>query len=216
MVKFKIWLENSEKDKVKELKSIWADTFRALGIEGLSDEDASQQSLSKITFNQRNTEKPNNFFRGKQATRKRLDNGQIFSRLEGLNDPEMKKNIEDTRRWLDTKNQEQTANASTTVSLLLQKLFGKEIFEKFIDADFPKVDDTKPAPKTETMPPKQNPVQQNQQQNSPESQPDNTQVDSGMDEPMAGMMGQQPQPSVNQNPQSPMPPKPAGAELGMF
>lgn len=213
-MRFKTWIKNEASvndDKERHLQDIWGDTFKALGIGGLSDEDAAQQSLSKITFNQRSSESPNSVFKGKQAVRKRLENGQIFSRLERLNNPEVKQNIQDVRKWLDTKD---SANASTTVSNLLEKLFGKETFQKFIDADFPKKDDVKA--QVPSQPPKQDltgpnaPAADNQ---GPLQQPP---VPPGP--PMAGMMGEQP-PSPDQtamNPAAGMPPKPAGAEMGLF
>jgi hypothetical protein len=214
MISFKTWLENAEIIDVKEqkeLQSIWADTFKALGIGGLSDEDAAQQSLSKITFNQRSGETQNNVFKGKRAASKRLENGQIFNRLEKLNDPDIKNNIEDVRKWLDTTDSEHAANASTTVSTLLQKLFGQETFQQFIDSDFPKFDSAKAEmppqpPKQDTGVPPEAPAPDNAGQNP--GQP-----------PMNGMMGDQPQANAAQQippVQNPMPPKPAGAEMGMF
>lgn len=216
MIRFKTWLETAQTDKREneELQRIWADTFKALGIGGLSDEDAAQQSLSKITFNSRSGESPNSTFKGKQAVSKRLENGQIFNRLEKLNSPEIKKNIEDARKWLDTRDPGHAANASTTVSTLLQKLFGQENFQRLIDADFPKIDTVKA--KVPAQPPKQDvtgpeaPAPDNQGQQPP-MQPG---------PPFVGMMGDQPpsmQPTNSPSPnRTPMPPKPAGAELGLF
>lgn len=210
-MKFKVWLENDEKQKQKNLQEIWADTFKALGVGGLSDEDAAQQSLSKITFNQRSPDNKGNVFKGKQAASKRL--GEIFNRLQQLNDPDIQKNVEETRKWLDTKD---SANASTTVSNLLQKMFGEENFQKLIDADFPKLDTAKAEvppqpPKQNTGVPPEAPAPDNSGQNQP-GQP-----------PMSGMMGEQPPPPAppttpNAPPQGmpPMPPKPAGAEMGLF
>lgn len=198
----------SERDK--ELQRIWADTFKALGVAGLSDEDAAQQSLSKITFNQRSPESQNSIFKGKQAVRKRLENGQIFSRLEKIGDPELKKNVEIARKWLDT---QEPSNASTTISSLLQKLFGDEYFQQFIDSDFPKVDQAKA--EVQPVPPKDNLTQDGP---SPDNSMDMSMpMPTGL--PMDGMMGQQPQvPTAMMPPQptNPMPPKPAGAELGLF
>jgi hypothetical protein len=213
-MKFKTWIISEElnAERQEELQRIWADTFKALGVGGLSDEDAAQMSLSKIVFNQRTGSKTNSPFKGKQAARKRLENGQIFSRLEKLNDPEVKKNIENVRKWLDTQDPGHAANASTTVSSLLQKLFGQETFQKFIDADFPQVE-TKP--EVPPQPPKQDvsgpeaPVPDNQGQ--PPAPPGG---------PEAGMLGQQPPapagPEGEPKAQVTMPPKPAGAELGLF
>lgn len=138
MARFKLWMENIESQKFKKLQDIWKDTFNALGISGLSDIDAAQQSLSKITFGSRNGKNFNNF-KGKQATRKRLENGQIFSRLKQTHDPEILKCVEDTEKWL---NSSETSNNGTTVGNLLQKMFGR-YFQNFIDGDFPKVDPAK-------------------------------------------------------------------------
>jgi hypothetical protein len=212
MKSFKTWLENQESDHNKELQNIWADTFKALGVGGLSDEDAAQQSLSKITFNQRSSNNPNSPFKGKQAVRKRLENGQIFARLSKTGNPDVNKNVEDVRKWLDTKDSEHSANASTTISNLLQKLFGQETFEKFIDSKFPKADQAKA--KVEPMPPKQDvtglesPAPDNSMTQAPESAPQA--VDASMGQPQANPAMLPP------NPQNSMPPKPAGAEQGMF
>lgn len=197
-------------ERETELQRIWSDTFKALGVAGLSDEDAAQQSLSKITFNQRSPERSDSVFKGKQAVRKRLENGQIFSRLKHLGDPEVDKNVEEVRKWLDS--QEHDANASTTVSNLLQMMFGPDRFHKFIDSNFPKPDEAKA--QVQPQPPKQS------------MGPEGTTPDNSMDAntpmpgpPMSGMMGQQPQVPQNMvppQPSNPMPPRPAGAELGMF
>lgn len=213
-MRFRIWLENMQSDKDERLQRIWSDTFKALGVGGLSDEDAAQNSLSKITFGARGG-KGNNF-KGKQAVAKRLENGQIFSALEQLGDPEIKKNVEAVRKWLGTQEPEMVSNASTTVSQLLQRLFGKETFEKFIDSDFPKTDDAEA--QVEPQPPKQ-------QGAGGEGPQDPTGMDQQTPQPGGptpggpDMMGQQPQASGAMMPPQPnngMPPKPAGAEMGLF
>lgn len=203
MTSFKMWLENTDQNDFKELQAVWEDTFKALGIDGLSDEDAAQHSLSKIIFNQRSSEN-NNEFRGKRAARKRLENGQIFEKLNKINNPEIKKNIEDVRKWLDTDDAKHAANASTTVSTLLQKLFGQDNFSKLIDSNFPKIDSSK----VPMMSPKK----------SLENQTEKPPLNNVNAPPMTGTMDQpQVNPSQQMPPvQNPMPPKPAGAEMGLF
>jgi len=198
-----MWLENTDQNDFKELQAVWEDTFKALGIDGLSDEDAAQHSLSKIIFNQRSSEN-NNEFRGKRAARKRLENGQIFEKLNKINNPEIKKNIEDVRKWLDTDDAKHAANASTTVSTLLQKLFGQDNFSKLIDSNFPKIDSSK----VPMMSPKK----------SLENQTEKPPLNNVNAPPMTGTMDQpQVNPSQQMPPvQNPMPPKPAGAEMGLF
>lgn len=209
-MRFKIWVENNLENN-NELQGIWADTFKALGLGGLSDEDAAQQSLSKINFGSRNANDKNSDIKGKSAVSKRLENGQIFQRLQKINDPEIQKGIEDARRWLDSKDSNM-ANASTTVGTLLQKLFGKQNFEKFIDGNFPKTDQAKA--QVQPQPPKDNtqdPNGSNVQNPAANNQPGTP--------PQSGMMGQQPQANsvmMPPPPNNPMPPKPAGAEMGMF
>lgn len=213
MGRFRFWLENDDSQKMKELQSIWSDTFKALGVGGLSDEDAAQQSLSKITFGSRRGGDESSVFKGKRAVGKRLENGQIFSRLERLNDPELRKAIEDTRRWLDSTDGDKTANASTTISNLLQRMFG-QYFQQFIDQDFPKVDQAKA--QVQPQPPKPDGMGgepsggDNSMQQAPQA------PDQGM-----GPMPPQGQPQAPQGmgqpaPTNPMPPKPAGAEMGLF
>ena len=205
MTSFKMWLENTDQNDFKELQAVWEDTFKALGIDGLSDEDAAQHSLSKIIFNQRSSEN-NNEFRGKRAARKRLENGQIFEKLNKINNPEIKKNIEDVRKWLDTDDAKHAANASTTVSTLLQKLFGQDNFSKLIDSNFPKIDSSKA--EVPMMSPKK----------SLENQTEKPPLNNVNAPPMTGTMDQpQVNPSQQMPPvQNPMPPKPAGAEMGLF
>lgn len=211
MERFRFWLaERMQSERDNQLQRIWADTFKALGLGGLSDEDAAQQSLSKVTFNQRSPDSHGNTFKGKQAVRKRLENGQIFNRLEQLNDPEIRKNIEDVRRWLDSNDGDTSSNASTTVSNLLQKIFGQDTFQKLIDSDFPKQDDAKA--QVQPMPPSNMGQEMPNPDTSANPQPPGQ-------PPMSGMMGQQPQVPQGMappQPTNPMPPKPAGAELGMF
>jgi hypothetical protein len=210
MISFKTWLENAENidpKKLKELRSIWKDTLDKL-VGGLSNEDAAQQSLSKITFNQRSGETQNNVFKGKRAARKRLENGQIFDRLEKLNDPNI--NLKDAYDLLDTNDSddpEHVANASTTVGTLLQKLFGQYFGTlSGSKADTAKAEMPPQPPKQDTGVPPEAPAPDNAGQNP--GQP-----------PMNGMMGDQPQANAAQQMppvQNPMPPKPAGAEMGMF
>lgn len=210
MGRFKFWLENVASQRDKELRQIWGDTFKALGVGGLADEDAAQQSLSKITFGSRSPEGRSNTFKGKQAVRKRLENGQIFDRLKKSGDPELRKGIEDTRKWLDTQEPGHSANASTTVSVLLQKLFGKH-YQSFIDSDMPQPDTAKA--QVQPQPPKQD---------SEAGGPDLSQGPenpSGPANPADQQLGQQPQaPGGMQQPMptNPLPPKPAGADMGMF
>ena len=107
-MRFRQWInENFQSERNSDIQKIWTDTFNALGIGGLSDEDAAQQSLSKITYNSRNSDNDSSTFKGKQAVRKRLENGQIFSRLEKIGDPDIEKNLENVKRWLDSNDQQQ-------------------------------------------------------------------------------------------------------------
>lgn len=180
----------SERDS--QLQKIWRDAFRALGIGGLTDEDAAQQSLGKITFGARSPERLDsgderkNVFRGKQAASKALENGQIFSALQALDDPEINKNVEVVRKWLGGSGD----TAGATVGTLLERLFGKDTFTKFIDRDFPRDDDAKAS--VEPQPPKQ------------------TALPPGP--PAVGQMGEQPGPAGP----NPPPPQPAGAAMGMW
>lgn len=212
-MKFKTWLE-FHSENAAELQRIWADTFKALGVGGLSDEDAAQQSLSKITFGSRSPDRASSTFKGKQAVNKRLENGQIFQRLEKINDPEIQKGVEDARNWLDTQSPENSANASTTVSNLLQKLFGQKYFTQFIDGDFPKADQAKA--QVQPQPPKQNSEMQGK---TPDGSMDANTPQPQMPGTDPSMMGQQPQANAAMMPPAPnnsMPPRPAGAEMGMF
>lgn len=186
MSTFRTWLEALETDKQKQLQKIWADTFQALGVGGLSDEDASHQSLSKITYGQRRpSEDGVNTFKGKRATYKRLENGQIFNQLLSLGDPEIAKNVEQAKAWLGQNDQKN--NADTTVSTVLQKLFGPEHFEQLIDADVPHVE-----PKLNKAAPQ--PPKQDMGMDQPEPVPQDPNMDPNM--------------GMDQGPEMPPPPPP--------
>ena len=140
MGKFKIWLEDLESQKDQKIGDIWGDTFQALGVGGLSDEDAAYQSLGKLNYGQRGSVGNHvSTFKGKKAAYKRLENGQIFNRLDQLQDPQIQKNIEDTKKWLGTNSADpkDQNNGDTTVATLLQKLFGPERYHQMIDGDAP-------------------------------------------------------------------------------
>jgi hypothetical protein len=141
MGKFRIWLEDHESQKNQQMRDIWSDTFKALGIGGLADEDAANQSLSKITYGQRASTGSSSTFKGKKAAYKRLENGQIFNRLLQLQDPELVKQVQDAKQWLGTNDDDPKTqnNGDTTVSTLLQKLFGKT-YQQLIDSDAPVAD----------------------------------------------------------------------------
>ena len=198
MSSFRNWLEAHESDKQKQIQAIWADTFKALGVGGLSDEDAAHQSLSKITYGQRrSSDSGQNTFKGKRAAYKRLENGQIFNRLSQLNDPEVAKNIEQAKAWLGQNGEK--SNGDTTISTVLQKLFGQENFEQLIDADVPHVDAK--LQKAPAQPPKQD---MGMQQPEPEMEDPNMAQDPNM-APPPPMPGQQP----------PQPPMPGQPPMGM-
>jgi hypothetical protein len=138
MSKFKTWLEGHESEMDRQIRDIWGDTFKALGIGGLADEDAAYQSLSKIVYGQRAPSGNASTFKGKKAAYKRLENGQIFNRLLQLGDPEVVRQVEDAKQWLGTNDDDPKTqnNGDTTVSTLLQKLFGKT-YQRLMDSDGP-------------------------------------------------------------------------------
>lgn len=154
-------MEGLERDVDRQVREIWADTFNALGLGGLADEDAAHQSLSKIQYGSRGTGGSHNTFKGKRAAYKRLENRQIFNRLMNLQIPEAAKAVEDAKKWLGTNETGKNhANADTTVSSLLEKLFsfpmgdtGNSAFHGLIDSDAPQVDAK--LQKAPAMPPKQ-------------------------------------------------------------
>lgn len=169
MQNFKIWLEDYESQKNQQIRDIWRDTFKALGVGGLSDEDAAYQSLGKITYGQRAPTGSASTFKGKKAAYKMLENGQIFNRLLQLQDPNVVRNVEDTKKWLgtnedDAKNQN---NGDTTVATLLQKLFGQDNYHQLIDSDAPiggaKLNKVEPVPPKNDMTSAGAPAASNQQ-----------------------------------------------------
>ena len=201
-------------ERDKKVQEIWKKAFDALGVGGLSPDDAATNSLSKIQFGRKGTgsdigDSGSGVFKGKQAVLKRLENGQIFSELEKLGDPELKKCIEDVRRWLGTEDSEHSSNASTTISELMKRLFGDKYFNSFIGKDFPKTDTAQA--KVQPQPPKTDTPSPSMNQSTPQPAPPGP--------PMSGMMGQQPQAPGNMMPPAPtnpMPPQPAGAQMGLF
>lgn len=140
MSKFKLWLENFETEKYQKLKNIWEDAFKALGINGLGDDNAISQPLGRITYGQRSGMASGNF-KGKKAAYKMLENAQIFTRLLSLQDPEIVKNVEDSKRWLGTNDNDPKYqnNADTTIGSLFQKIFGN-YYHKLLNTDSPTAD----------------------------------------------------------------------------
>lgn len=207
---FKTWLENDESQKNQQIRNIWTDTFKALGVGGLSDEDAAYQSLGKITYGQRAASSGSaSTFKGKKAAYKMLENGQIFNRLLQLQDPNIVKQVQDVKQWLgtnddDPKNQN---NGDTTIATLLQKLFGQETYQHLIDSDAP-VADAK-LNKAPQMAPK-NDMGAGGPAPDMQTQPDMSQ---GPENPM----GTPPTPADNQQfqPQVQKPPKPTGNPMAI-
>lgn len=207
-MRFKIWITNETvvEDKDKQLYDIFSDTFKALGISGFKKTDMLGEPLGKIVGD---NEDSNGMLKGKKAVSKNLSTGQIFDRLKRLNDPEISQNVEDTRKWLDTMDQKHSANADTTVGGLLSRLFGKK-YNDFIGKDAPQKEE--PKAKVPNQPPRENLTKPNAP--APDNQGSLVPPPAQPGPPMTGMMGEQPpMPAANQ---VAMPPKPAGAELGMF
>jgi hypothetical protein len=213
-MKFKIWLEDLQSDKVQQLQSIWSDVFRALGVDGESPEDNALKSLNRIKYGHSEAG-GHNEFQGKKATLKRLENGQIFSRLQKLGDADINNQIEATKRWLGSSEGSAdgktnvNANADTTISKLLQNLFGPKYFQQFIGDDFPKMDQA--VAQVQPQPPKDN--------TAPNTSLDQNTPQPPMPQDPSNPMAMQPQANGSQMPvppSNPMPPKPAGAEMGLF
>ena len=201
MSNWKLWLENRMRDdRLKQIRQIWSDTFKSLGIGGLSDEDAAHQSLSRINFNDRNSDHSSTF-KGKQAALKRLENGQIFQRLQQLQDPELVKTVENVKQWLGDKD-ETGPNASTTVSTLLQKLFGP-YFQNLIDSDMADIQSgqDKAVAQVEPQPPQDNLGPQGPDLNGEDVPPMDIDPNQ-MSQMPPGKQPQVPQPVQPQNPMS--------------
>jgi hypothetical protein len=209
MGNFKTWLESDESQKNQQLRDIWTDTFKALGLNGLADEDAAYQSLGKITYGQRAPTGNNSTFKGKKAAYKMLENGQIFNRLLQLQDPQIVKQVQDAKQWLGTNSDDakDQNNGDTTVSTLLQKLFGQDTYQHLIDSDSPVVDAK--LNKAPQMPPK-NDMGMGGPSPDMQTQPDLSQ---GPENPM----GTPPTPADNQQyqPQVQKPPRPAGNPMAV-
>jgi hypothetical protein len=210
-MRFREWLDSHNSEKDKKIQEIWTSAFKALGVDGMSKEDAAQLSLSKINFGH-SQRGDGDTFKGKEAARKRLEQGHIFQQLLQTQDPEVAKGVEAARKWLGQKDAEHSANGSTTVSNLLRMMFGEKHFQQFIGQDFPSPDTAK----AEVQPQAPKPGSEGQSPNNsmgpdtpspnPTSPPNQT----------PGQQPQAPGGMMPPQPSSPLPPKPAGAEFGMF
>ncbi len=211
IMRFKNWIlkeASMDANKTKQLQDIWKDTFTAL-VGKIDTKNAINVSFSDINYSSNSNDAQSNF-KGKQAVLKSLENGQIFNRLQKLNDPEIEQRIQDVKAWLG---KDSKSNSDTTIGNLLEKLFPSDFFDKNIGSDFPKSDNAKA--KVPPQPPKQDLTGPNAP--APDNQNMPPQPPSQPGPPMSGMMGEQPPMNQNMgNPAMPMPPKPAGAELGLF
>ena len=152
-VDFREWLvihEGRQEERAAQIQKLWKDTFRALGLEGLSDEDAVQQSLSRLRFNSRSGGGEQTNFSGKQAVLKRLESGGVVAAFDALGDPELKGNSEAVRRWLGVRGD---SSASTTVGVLLRRLFGEDLYGRLLSGDTPVPDATPETPQPPSVPP---------------------------------------------------------------
>lgn len=203
-MRFRVWFEGTEQppvlppEKQKELQDIFDDAFHALAGPR-KKESGLTMSLSDLEFGK---------ISGREAARKTLENKQIFRRLEELGDPTVAGNIKVTQDWLNSKI---PPNSDTTISGLMEKLFGKDNFYKFSGSDAAKPDMAKA--QVQPQPPKQgSPTPDNSMDQSTPQPP-------MPPPPMDGSMMQQPQVNGTMMPPAPtvpMPPKPAGAFMGLY
>lgn len=213
-MKFRIWLEDLQSEQEKKLRSLFFSVFKALGIDGQKPVDNYNKSLSTISSGDHDGV-ANNQMTGKKAAAKRLENYGIFRDLESA-DPQLKASVDSVRNWLNSSEgsadgkTDVNSNASTTVGELLKNLFGEKYFGRFVGDDHPESDTAKA--QVEPQPPKEDTPNNSFDQNSPQ-----TPMPPG--QPMGGGMALQPQTNAAQvtpPPSNPMPPRPAGAEMGLF
>jgi hypothetical protein len=218
MTRFKTWIITEELNEKREekLQDIWKSTLTAL-LGPLDPDTNLGISLSQITDKQSGSDNKVSTFKGKQAAIRLLNRYNVFNDLGKLQDPEIKQGIEDTKAWLGQQEPGHAANASTTISVLLQKLFGEKNYEKLSNKEATNKDDVKA--KAPIQPPKDklapNGPSPDGQMPNDEMPDDQTQQPSTGQPPTgptnSGMMGEQPPTGGNpQKPQTPMPTKPAG------
>lgn len=166
MIRFSNWFESENRDSEIELKRIWDDTFKALGVDGNgSDADKIVLSLSNVEFDRRSSGSP---YKGRIAVMKRLDDGQIFDRLNKLNDPKVSQQVANTQQWI---NSDSSSNGSTTIGTLMQKLFGDN-FDRLIDSKLPSMEKTLEKPDPQNPEPNSSTDMANLQQKAPQMPPD--------------------------------------------
>lgn len=213
-MRFQTWLEEIqalEAERDKELRRIWNDAFVSLKIDARPKADEVRSSLQDITSGSRRQESAST------TVMNRLKD--IFQRLQGINDPELAKNVQNTMEWLgkESDNHGSTVQPKKTVEELLRKLFGDNKFESFLsneDRASDMKDDVQAGALKKVEPGTHSP-------DSTAGMPDQAEIPDqfGAQPDPLSMPGQQPQiPPQNpmMKPTNPMPPKPAGSELGLF
>lgn len=187
MGSFKFWLEaNLRREQQQQVQTLYDLVVKTL-LGSASGQ--TQLSLGDIKDDAGANQPPNP--KGSSAALKKLDQAQVFQKLQALNIPDLSTRAHDTQIWLQqiSKNMSPTA----TVGGLLNRLFGPDATETYGKHKWTA------KPEAPTQPP-QNPVpNQNQQMPQPQETPPE--------------MPQQmpPQPNPNNQPQpNNFPPKPPG------
>jgi len=198
MSRFKIWLEVLEAEKEKKIKDIWGDIFKSLSG-GQDPVDTVRKSLEEVTHK----------YRRPGSTTGSAVLGLLkpfFARLQQI-DPQLAGNIQEVESWLGQPQEAQggTTPKKKTVEDLMRKLFGEK-FDNLLHQEPTSSDEPQAQAQVPPQAPDAAPGGMNLAAPSPAP-------------PAAGPPGQPqvpPAPQMMPQPQIPMPPLPAGAQIGMY
>jgi hypothetical protein len=193
-MKFKLWLENIDKDKKEKIKDFFDQALRALGNSGSKAADTMGKSLKNAVF--RDLPKGT---RTKDYVQDVLRD--VFAKMSEMD--EFKSNIKKTTEWLG----KDDSSVDKDMKTLFQKMFGDYYYDLVGIEDFSSKKDHITEKEPATTPPSASapPSPEQQSITPPPEQPGTT--------PMPEQQPMPQQPGMPTNPQMQMP---AGAEQGLF
>lgn len=218
-MRFKTWilLEQDKplrKEQQERVEKLYQDVFKALQLAG--DTTQTQKSLSDIQDNNVGPDSPPR--KGPMVVLKKLEQAQIFNRIEQLQIPSLTQRAHDVQNYLQKIANDQQIGPADTLGQLLNKLFGDNAVELY----------GKGLWKTSPGPNQQAPEDNAQDQATPDATAPSMSADQPPPSPPGGMPppggapvppppmgGPPPMPGMPpgaplQSPGGPMPPKPPG------
>jgi hypothetical protein len=166
---FQIWIETGapfRRQTEQKVQRIYDDVIqRLLG----AAQEQYHIPLDAIGGEKRPGEPP--VRRGATTVLKKLEDAQVFRKLQELGDPEFTQKAGETQLWLQRMGNDQQIGPKASVVDLLKHLFGDDAIETYGKGKFRNLPTPQPAvPQQQTPAPAPAPVQQAPQQPAPNQQ----------------------------------------------